>query len=123
MDYFKYVNDNYGHEIGDMLLISVAERISEILRATDTVARIGGDEFAVILPQMENENDIGKVAKLIIKKLSMPYELSGINIDISASIGISVYPKNALGAKDLLKFADKAMYKAKKEGRARISFF
>jgi diguanylate cyclase (GGDEF)-like protein/PAS domain S-box-containing protein len=123
LDYFKHVNDNHGHEIGDMLLISVAERISETLRATDTVARIGGDEFAAILPQMENENDIGKVAKLIIKKLSIPFELSGININISASVGISIYPKNAFGAKDLLKFADKAMYKAKKEGRARISFF
>lgn len=122
LDYFKEVNDNHGHEIGDMLLLSVAVRITETLRATDTVARIGGDEFAAVLPQMENESDISKVAELIIKKLSTPFELNGITVNISASIGISIYPKDGLNAKDLLHHADKAMYKAKKEGRARISF-
>ncbi len=123
LDYFKNVNDNHGHEIGDLLLISVASRITETLRATDTVARIGGDEFAAILPQIENENDISKVAKLIIEKLSMPFDLSGIIVNISASVGISIYPKDGTAAKVLLQHADKAMYKAKKDGRSRISFF
>ena len=122
LDYFKDVNDNYGHEIGDMLLISVASRITETLRATDTVARIGGDEFAAILPQIENESDISKVANLIIEKLSMPFNLNGIDVNISASIGIAIYPKDGTAAKELLKYADKAMYKAKKDGKARISF-
>ena len=118
----RLTNDNHGHEIGDLLLICVASRITETLRATDTVARIGGDEFAAILPQIENESDISKVAELIIKKLSIPFELNGITVNISASIGISIYPKDGSSVKDLLQHADKAMYKAKKEGRARISF-
>lgn len=122
LDYFKDVNDNHGHEIGDMLLISVSTRITETLRATDTVARIGGDEFAAILPQIENESDISKVAKLIIEKLSIPFDLNGINVNISASIGIAIYPKDGATAKELLKYADRAMYDAKKSGRGRISY-
>ena len=77
LDYFKDVNDNHGHEIGDMLLISVASRITETLRATDTVARIGGDEFAAILPQIENENDISKIEKDSL--VSIPVSISSVN--------------------------------------------
>ena len=122
LDYFKDVNDTYGHEIGDKLLIKVTKRISETLRATDTIARMGGDEFAAILPQMENKNDISKVAELIIKRLSTPFDLSGISVTISASIGIAIYPKDSSSAKELLQCADKAMYDAKKSGRGRISY-
>ena len=123
LDYFKEVNDTYGHEIGDELLIQVTKRINDTIRATDTVARIGGDEFATILPQMENEKDISRVAKLLIKKLSMPFNLNGIMVTISASIGISIYPKDSLMEKELLQYADKAMYNAKKEGRGKNFFY
>lgn len=123
LDYFKEVNDTYGHEVGDVLLIEVAKRINNTIRATDTVARMGGDEFIAILSAVEDENDINKVAKLIIKKLSMPFDLNGINITISASIGISIYPKDSLLEKELLIYADKAMYNAKKDGKGRNSFY
>jgi diguanylate cyclase (GGDEF)-like protein/PAS domain S-box-containing protein len=123
LDYFKEVNDAYGHEIGDSLLIKVAKRINETIRETDTVARLGGDEFVVILSQMENENDINKVAKLIINKLSIPFDLNGITVTISASIGISIYPKDSLVEKELLIYADKAMYDAKKDGKGKNSFY
>ena len=123
LDYFKEVNDTYGHEVGDILLIEVAKRINNTIRATDTVARMGGDEFIAILSAVEDENDINKVAKLIIKKLSMPFDLNGINITISASIGISIYPKDSLLEKELLSYADKAMYNAKKDGKGKNSFY
>ena len=122
LDLFKEVNDTFGHEIGDKLLIKVTKRINETLRATDTVARMGGDEFAAILPQMENEKDISKVAKLIIKKLATPFDLNGITVSISASIGIAIYPKDSILAKELLQYSDKAMYDAKKSGRGKISY-
>lgn len=122
LDLFKEVNDTFGHEIGDKLLIKVTKRINETLRATDTVARMGGDEFAAILPQMENEKDISKVAKLIIKKLATPFDLNGKIVSISASIGIAIYPKDSILAKELLQYSDKAMYDAKKSGRGKISY-
>ena len=123
LDYFKEVNDTHGHEIGDILLVEVARRIGETIRATDTVARLGGDEFIAILSAVEDENDINKVSKLIISKLSMPFDLNGINITISASIGISIYPKDSLLEKELLSYADKAMYNAKKDGKGKNSFY
>lgn len=123
LDLFKEVNDTFGHETGDKLLIKVTKRINKTLRATDTVARMGGDEFTVILPQMDDEKNIAKVAQLILEKLSMPFEINGINIIISASIGISIYPKDSSNAKDLLQYADIAMYNSKKQGKGRITFF
>ena len=123
LDYFKEVNDTHGHEVGDILLVEVARRIGETIRATDTVARLGGDEFIAILSAVEDENDINKVSKLIISKLSMPFDLNGIPVTISASIGISIYPKDSLLEKELLSYADKAMYNAKKDGKGRNSFY
>lgn len=123
LDYFKEVNDTHGHEVGDILLVEVARRIGETIRATDTVARLGGDEFIAILSAVEDENDINKVSKLIISKLSMPFDLNGIPVTISASIGISIYPKDSLLEKELLSYADKAMYNAKKDGKGKNSFY
>lgn len=123
LDLFKEVNDTFGHETGDKLLIKVTKRINKTLRATDTVARMGGDEFTAILPQMDDEKNIAKVAQLILEKLSMPFEINGINIIISASIGISIYPKDSSNAKDLLQYADIAMYNSKKQGKGTITFF
>ena len=123
LDYFKEVNDTHGHEVGDILLVEVARRIGETIRATDTVARLGGDEFIAILSAVEDENDINKVAKLIISKLSIPFDLNGITVTISASIGISIYPKDSLLEKELLSYADKAMYNAKKDGKGKNSFY
>ena len=123
LDYFKEVNDTHGHEVGDILLVEVAKRINETIRATDTVARMGGDEFIALLSAVEDENDINKVSKLIISKLSMPFDLNGITVTISASIGISIYPKDSLLEKELLSYADKAMYNAKKDGKGKNSFY
>ena len=123
LDLFKEVNDTFGHEVGDKLLIKVTQRINETLRATDTVARMGGDEFTAILPQMNDEKNIGKVAQLILEKLSMPFEINGKNLIISASIGISIYPKDSLNPKELLQYADIAMYNSKKQGKGKITFY
>jgi len=113
LDSFKKVNDMYGHEIGDKLLIEVAGRLKEILRDSDFISRLGGDEFTIILTNSQYLL-AERVAERIIEHLSKPYKVQGINIDfISASVGISVFPNDGRDAQMLLKHADMAMYKAK----------
>jgi diguanylate cyclase (GGDEF)-like protein/PAS domain S-box-containing protein len=120
LDYFKQVNDTLGHEMGDILLIKVSERINESVRESDTVARMGGDEFTAILPQIDSPEDAERVVRMIIEKLAQPFDLNGTTITISASVGIAIYPNDALNSKELLQNADKAMYDAKKQGRSRF---
>ena len=111
---FKQVNDTFGHEIGDRLLIAVAERLTSVVRETDLVARLGGDEFTIIL---KNPDGVFPevVAKRISEDLSRPFEFDGVVVSfISASIGIASYPEDGASAEDLMKNADAAMYKAKK---------
>jgi diguanylate cyclase (GGDEF)-like protein/PAS domain S-box-containing protein len=123
LDRFKEVNDTLGHHIGDGLLQEVAVRINETMRETDTIARIGGDEFTIILTPMVDNVYAQTIAKRIIDKLSKSFMIEGNELHISASIGISCYPNDADTAEQLLKNADIAMYAAKNSGRARFCFF
>lgn len=122
LDGFKKVNDIYGHEIGDKLLIEVASRLREILRGSDYISRLGGDEFTVILTNFQDLN-AECVAERIVQYISSPYKLSGITIDfVSASVGISIFPDDGHDAQTLLKHADTAMYKAKEQKSCYIRY-
>ena len=115
LDRFKPVNDRYGHDAGDQLLQMVATRVSYLLRESDTIARIGGDEFVVLLPAIVSREDAVEVANRIIVALTSPYTLDGIEekISIGVSIGIALYPKDGADRDALIKSADAAMYKSK----------
>ncbi|MBG1243014.1 CHASE2 domain-containing protein [Nostoc sp. NZL] len=122
LDGFKQVNDTLGHETGDRLLMTIAGRLSNSLRASDTVSRLGGDEFTVILRAIPNVQIAAKVAEKILSSITKPIVLDGYAIRVSASIGISVYPYNSLDSETLMKQADAAMYRAKRLGKNRYEF-
>ncbi len=115
LDRFKPVNDRYGHDAGDQLLLMVAARVGYLLRESDTIARIGGDEFVVLLPVIASHKDAEEVANRIISALTSPYTLGGIaeKITVGVSIGIALYPKDGTDRDSLIKSADAAMYKSK----------
>ena len=123
LDHFKEVNDTLGHQAGDELLIQVANRITTKIRVSDTVARIGGDEFTAIFPEVASRSDIVKMASELNSVLAKPFLIGGNHIQISASIGIILYPQDATDINDLLSGADKAMYLSKQQGRNRFNFF
>ncbi|ODG99037.1 diguanylate cyclase [Nostoc sp. KVJ20] len=122
LDGFKQVNDTLGHETGDRLLMTIAGRLSNSLRASDTVSRLGGDEFTVILRAIPNVQIAAKVAEKILSSITKPIVLDGYTIRVSASIGISVYPYNSQDSETLMKQADAAMYRAKRLGKNRYEF-
>ena len=122
LDGFKQVNDTLGHETGDRLLMTIAGRLSNSLRASDTVSRLGGDEFTVILRAIPNVQIAAKVAEKILSSIIKPIVVDGDAIRISASIGISVYPYNSQDSETLMKQADAAMYRAKRLGKNRYEF-
>lgn len=117
LDEFKPVNDTHGHVVGDLLLKEVARRIHDCVRESDTVSRIGGDEFVVLLPVVEEAQGACDVAEKIRMALSQPFESAGNCLRISSSIGIAIYPEHGLDEGALFKSADDAMYGAKKNGR------
>jgi diguanylate cyclase (GGDEF)-like protein len=123
LDEFKPVNDQLGHHIGDLLLVAAAEKMQACVRASDTVARMGGDEFVVLLPNIDHANDVLLVAEKIRTALNLPLRLEGHPVHISASIGITLYPAHGLHAMQLMQQADIAMYYAKKAGRNRAVLF
>jgi diguanylate cyclase (GGDEF)-like protein len=123
LDKFKEVNDTLGHDIGDLLLIEAAQRITNCVRETDMVARLGGDEFTVILPNLNNTNNAEGIACKIIDTLSQPFDLAGNSVFVGASIGITVYPNDAASLEELMSHADQAMYQAKAEGRNCFCYF
>ena len=123
LDHFKEVNDTLGHDAGDFLLVDAAQRILRCVRESDTVARMGGDEFVVILADIDEPTSIERIALKIIAKLSSPFLLGEEKAFISASIGITLYPADAESMETLLKNADQAMYVAKNLGRNRLSYF
>ncbi|MBI5874357.1 MAG: EAL domain-containing protein, partial [Deltaproteobacteria bacterium] len=116
-DNFKEINDSLGHDAGDLLLKYAAERIKGCLRDEDTVARLSGDEFIIILTDVADLQNITKVAKKILDVISRPFELKGRELFITVSIGISIYPSDAVDIDTLIKNADIAMYRAKEQGK------
>ncbi|NHZ89190.1 EAL domain-containing protein [Massilia sp. CCM 8733] len=123
LDNFKAVNDTLGHDIGDDLLRLVSRSLTDTLRAGDAIARIGGDEFAIILENVHQIEDAAMVAEKCLLKIAQPIAISGHEIHISASIGISVYPDHAANMHELLKYADSAMYYAKNSGKNACRLF
>ena len=123
LDRFKEVNDTLGHQVGDVLLVEAASRIVSCVRESDTVSRLGGDEFTVILSELPEADHVEKIAQNIIAKLVEPFVLGNEIAYVSASIGITFYPSDALDVEQLLRNADQAMYVAKNAGRNRFSYF
>ncbi len=123
LDRFKEVNDTLGHDCGDMLLIETARRIAACLREVDTVARMGGDEFTVIVTELQSPQDLEIVLHKLLATLSAVFQFGHEQVFISASIGVTMYPGDGSEIEDLLKNADQALYVAKGAGRNRYSFF
>lgn len=123
LDHFKNINDTLGHEGGDHLLQEVATRVKACLRDSDTVARIGGDEFVALLPELDEEKYVATVAQKILSAVAKPFVLKGEEFRVTASIGISTYPQDGLDEQTLTKNADIAMYQVKEEGRNNFQFY
>jgi diguanylate cyclase (GGDEF)-like protein/PAS domain S-box-containing protein len=122
LDGFKDINDQHGHEFGDLVLKATAERIRDEIRETDTVARIGGDEFVIILSSLPESDIADRIAASVIKRIAQPVQIQSTEVTISASIGISLYPENGITAEELIRSADKAMYKVKHQGKNSFGF-
>lgn len=123
LDKFKPVNDAYGHEVGDNLLKAVAARLRACLRGADSISRVGGDEFVVLLPHVSDEADSVIVASEILALLSRTFEVDGHQLQISGSIGIATYPTDGEDEASLLRCADRAMYQAKADGHNQIQIY
>jgi diguanylate cyclase (GGDEF)-like protein/PAS domain S-box-containing protein len=123
LDKFKIVNDTMGHDVGDELLKAVAERLTSVTRKSDTVARIGGDEFVLALPQISSPSDAAKLAQRILDVFQKPYIFDSHQLKVTTSIGIAVYPEDGKEIEILLKNADNAMYLAKEQGRNIYRFY
>ncbi len=119
----KDINDTLGHDTGDLLLKAVTERLSSAMRKSDTVARFGGDEFVLILPELRSIEDATPVAQKIVESFRKPFPINTHQLIVTTSIGIAVYPYDGSGETALLKNADVAMYKAKQTGRNRYQVF
>ena len=123
LDRFKYINDTLGHNVGDELLKTIAGRLKSCVRAEDTVARLGGDEFTVVLTEVAHAEDAGLIADKIVKVVCKPVTVGGKMIDTSASVGISIYPDDAVEGEGMVKAADTAMYHAKAMGKNCFQYF
>jgi diguanylate cyclase (GGDEF)-like protein/PAS domain S-box-containing protein len=123
LDGFKHVNDSLGHSVGDKLLQSVAGRLANCVRGTDTVSRMGGDEFVVLLSEVEQAEDAAITATRMLEAVAEAHSVDEHNIHVTTSIGVSIYPDDGLDAETLIKCADTAMYQAKENGRQTYQFF
>jgi diguanylate cyclase (GGDEF)-like protein/PAS domain S-box-containing protein len=123
LDYFKSINDTLGHTVGDELLVEAAKRISACVRSDDLVARIGGDEFAILALDINHDYDLAGLASKISKKLAEPFTVEEISFFVTVSTGIACYPNDSDNIDDLMKYADTAMYQAKKQGRNNYQFY
>jgi diguanylate cyclase (GGDEF)-like protein/PAS domain S-box-containing protein len=123
LDGFKYINDSLGHPVGDKLLQSIAKRLADCVRASDTVSRQGGDEFVVLLSEVSHSEDAAISARRILQAVARPHSIDMHDLHITTSIGVSVYPDDGVDADTLIKNADTAMYQAKENGRQSFQFF
>jgi len=123
LDEFKEINDSMGHDVGDKLLQRVAHRVLESLRSVDTFARIGGDEFYILIEQISSMTDIQRVIEKILEGFKEAFDVAGDELKVTASIGIAIYPENGEDALSLIKNVDLAMYKSKNKGKNSFSFF
>ena len=123
LDRFKFINDSLGHRAGDELLSQIAQRLREVVGKVDTVARIGGDEFVMVLGSIAERADAARVAQQAIEALKCPVRICGVDLHISTSIGIAFYPADGTSADNLIAHADSAMYCAKQRGRNNLQFF
>ena len=123
LDHFKSINDSLGHDIGDELLKNVASTIKEAIRIDDVVARIGGDEFVIVLTNYKDERELIDIIQRIQSRLMKPLSIKGYSINVSSSVGVAIYPKDGESLLELMKHADVAMYEAKALGRRRYYFF
>jgi diguanylate cyclase (GGDEF)-like protein len=123
LDGFKHINDSLGHPIGDMLLQSIAKRLVDCIRGSDSVSRQGGDEFVILLLDLDQAEDAAISARRMLLAVAQPHCIGGHDLYVTASIGVSVYPDDGLDADALIKNADTAMYQAKENGRRSVQFF
>jgi diguanylate cyclase (GGDEF)-like protein len=123
LDGFKDINDRYGHEVGDEVLITVGSRLLKGIRRTDFVARLGGDEFAIIIHDIIDIADVENLAHKIHEMLQEIMHIDTIQCIINSSIGIAIDPDTGTTSETLLRHADRAMYEIKRNGKARIGFF
>lgn len=123
VDHFKGINDTMGHETGDQLLIQLARRIQPIIRDSDILARIGGDEFAILLPDLTSAAQAKVIGNRIVNKLKEPWHIEGTTFQTTSSIGIAFYPQDGISPQVLLRNADESLYKAKAKGRAQVHFY
>jgi len=122
-DRFKHINDTLGHAIGDQVLRSIARRLTSCVRESDTVSRHGGDEFLILLSEVDHADDAGIIAEKIVQSVGEPHFVAGHELQLTVSVGISLYPEDGQDAQSLIMRADSAMYHAKKTGRNRVGFY
>ncbi|WP_052339412.1 EAL domain-containing protein [Gorillibacterium massiliense] len=123
LDRFKIINDTLGHQAGDRLLQHVTRALSKTIRISDTLARLGGDEFVLLMPHIHDISEVKKIARRIYNKLSQPFVIDSREFNLSASIGVCLYPDHGLAPDALLQSADIAMYKAKESGRNKVEYY
>jgi diguanylate cyclase (GGDEF)-like protein/PAS domain S-box-containing protein len=120
---FKKINDSLGHDFGDLLLKQIAHRLTDAIRACDTVSRMGGDEFVLLLDAIEDKRHVGSVIKKVLDKVCGQYEIKGVEVQATLSAGVALYPDDGDNAEVLMKHADSAMYRAKKSGKGGMQFY
>lgn len=124
LDGFKTINDQHGHQIGDLLLVQISQRLVSLFRSEDQVTRYGGDEFVIVCENLANENELEMLIERVFEKINIPYNLNGIFVNVSVSMGVTIYPKDAaLTPSELVAHADEAMYSAKELGKNRHHYY
>ena len=123
LDGFKMVNDLHGHGVGDKALIEFSKRISAVLRVDALLARIGGDEFGIVMPKIESLDDPTNLARRIATAVGQPFEIGNATVDVGVGVGIAIAPNDGMNPEDLVRRADRALYRAKGDGRSSIRFF
>ena len=123
LDYFKEVNDTYGHQVGDDLLRIISRRLLNCLRSQDLLARIGGDEFLLLLDDIEDTSFVNILGQRMLKEINKPCHIEGKIVNVSGSIGVSIFPADATDSEGLIHKADSAMYRSKESGKNSINYY